>query len=280
MRIGAHVSAAGKLELALDRAEEIGAEAVQIFLSGPQAWRVREYPAKETDAYKVKSRETGIGPTFFHGVYLINLATPNLENLAKGVESLVKYQNAAAAIECQGTIFHVGSHRGASFEAVLPQVVSAFHEVLEATPEGPWLIIENSAGMGHSIGSSFQEIGRMLGEVGSDRVRVCLDTQHSFANGYNVATQEGLDATMEEFEREIGLDKLVAVHANDSKCPLDGGIDRHENIGEGHIGREGFEMIMQHPAFADVPFLLEVPGPDKKGPDRQNVDLLKEMRAG
>jgi deoxyribonuclease-4 len=85
---------------------------------------------------------------------------------------------------------------------------------------------------------------------------------------------------MEEFEREIGLDKLVAVHANDSKCPLDGGIDRHENIGEGYIGREGFEMIMQHPAFADVPFLLEVPGPDKKGPDRQNVDLLKEMRAG
>ena len=241
---------------------------------------MREYPAKETDAYKVKSRETGIGPTFFHGVYLINLATPNPENLAKGVESLVKYQNAAAAIECQGTIFHVGSHRGASFEAVLPQVVSTFHEVLEATPEGPWLIIENSAGMGHSIGSSFQEIGRMLGEVGSDRVRVCLDTQHSFANGYNVATQEGLDATMEEFEREIGLDKLVAVHANDSKCPLDGGIDRHENIGEGYIGREGFEMIMQHPAFADVPFLLEVPGPDKKGPDRQNVDLLKEMRAG
>ena len=280
MKIGAHVSAAGRLELAIGRAAEIGAEAVQIFLSGPQAWRVKEPSPDDAEGYKKKSREAGIEPTFFHGVYLINLGTPNPENLAKGMDSLVKYQLAAAAIDCKGTIFHVGSHRGADFETVLPQVVRSFHEVLETTPEEPWLIIENSAGMGQSIGASFAEIGRIINEVGSDRVKVCLDTQHSFANGYDVATKDGLDATMEEFDREVGLDRLVAVHANDSKCPLLGGIDRHENIGEGYIRLEGFEVIMQHPTFADVPFLLEVPGFDKSGPDKRNIDILKGMRSG
>ncbi len=278
MKIGAHVSAAGKLDHALDRAAEIGAEAVQIFLSGPQAWRVKEPTPDVAEDYRKKAQETGIEPTFFHGVYLINLGTPNAENLVKGIDSLLKYQQAAADIGCKGTIFHVGSHRGAGFDTVLPQVVRSFHEVLENTPEEPWLIIENSAGMGQSIGSSFGEIGRIIQEVGNDRVKVCLDTQHSFANGYDVGTKDGLDAAMEEFDREIGLDKLVAVHANDSKCSLLGGIDRHENIGEGFIGQAGFEVIMQHPAFAEVPFLLEVPGFEKTGPDKRNVDILKGMR--
>ena len=278
MKIGAHVSASGKLEYALDRAADIGAEAVQIFLSGPQAWRVKEVTEKDAEAYRSKSMATGIEPTFFHGVYLINLGTSNQENLVKGIDSLVRYQTAAGMLGCKGTIFHVGSQKGAGFETVLPQVVRSFHEVLERTPEGPWLIIENSAGMGQSIGSSFAEIGRIVKEVGSDRVKVCLDTQHSFANGYNVATKDGLGDTVEEFDREVGLDRLVAVHANDSKCPFMGGIDRHENIGEGYVGMEGFQAIVQHPAFSDVPFLLEVPGFDKTGPDKKNIDILKGLR--
>jgi apurinic endonuclease APN1 len=153
-------------------------------------------------------------------------------------------------------------------------------EVLEKSPKGVWLIIENSAGMGQSIGASFAEIGRMIKETGNDRVKVCLDTQHAFANGYNVGTKDGLDAAMEEFDREIGLKRLVAVHANDSKCPFLGGLDRHENIGEGHIGRKGFETIMGHRAFRDVPFLLEVPGFENTGPDKKNIDILKRMRKG
>lgn len=278
MKIGAHVSAAGKLDHALDRAAEIGAEAVQIFLSGPQGWRVKSINESDATTYRIKSEQTGITPTFFHGVYLINLGTPNAENLVKGIDSLVKYQTAAAMLDCEGTIFHVGSHRGAGFDTVLPQVVRSFHEVLEKTPEGPSLIIENSAGMGQSIGSSFSEIGRIIEEVGSERVKVCLDTQHSFANGYNVATMEGLDDVISEFDKEIGLDRLVAVHANDSKCPFMGGIDRHENIGEGYIGLEGFKSIMEQPAFENVPFLLEVPGFDRNGPDKKNIEMLKEMR--
>ena len=132
--------------------------------------------------------------------------------------------------------------------------------VLDETPDDTWLILENSAGMGGSIGSKFSELAAIMKEVASPRLKVCLDTQHAFATGYQVATPDGLAATLDEFEREVGLANLVAVHANDSKCPLGGGVDRHENIGEGYIGREGFRVILAHPAFRDMPFLLEVPG--------------------
>jgi apurinic endonuclease APN1 len=139
-------------------------------------------------------------------------------------------------------------------------------------------VLENSAGMGGAIGSRFDELGRIIREAGSPRVKVCLDTQHAFAAGYDLKTKDGLEAAMSEFEERIGLDRLVAVHANDSKCPLAGGVDRHENIGEGHIGLDGFENILSHPAFAEVPFLLEVPGFANEGPDRRNVDILKAVR--
>jgi deoxyribonuclease-4 len=115
--------------------------------------------------------------------------------------------------------------------------------------------------------------------VRSPRLKVCLDTEHAYAAGYNVAEPGGLDEALAEFERQIGLSELVAVHANDSKIVLGGGVDRHDNIGEGHIGRAGFETIMAHAAFRSVPFLLEVPGCDKQGPDKPNVDILKEIRA-
>ncbi|MBI3743329.1 MAG: deoxyribonuclease IV [Chloroflexi bacterium] len=278
MRIGAHVSSSGSIDKAVDRVMEIGAEAVQMFASGPTNWHIKDHPQKDRDAYKAKAKEHGIGPTFFHGVYLINLGSPNPELRAKGVQSLIGYQQVAATLDGAGTIFHVGSHKGHGFETIVPQVVKHLTEVLEAAPPGPSLIIENSAGMGNSIGASFAEIGTLIKALGSDRVKVCLDTQHSFANGYNVATKVGLNAAMDEFDREIGLKKLVAVHANDSKCPLLGGLDRHANIGEGHIGLAGFENIMRHPAFKDVPFLLEVPGFDNNGPDKKNVDILKSMR--
>lgn len=280
MRIGAHVSSAGSIDKAIDRAAEIGAEAVQIFLSGPTSWRLKDHPQRDREAYRRKAQERDIGPTFFHGVYLINLGSEDPALVEKGVASLIAYQTAAPTIGCKGTIFHVGSHKGRGFETVLPQVAACLERVLAETPQEAWLILENSAGMGQSIGASWTELGAIIRAVGSDRLKVCLDTQHCYANGYDVATRDGLEATMEELEREVGLERLVAVHANDSKCPLEGGLDRHENIGQGHIGLEGFRNIVRHPAFRDVPFLLEVPGFDKTGPDARNVGIVKELRDG
>ncbi|MCH7998105.1 MAG: deoxyribonuclease IV [Chloroflexi bacterium] len=278
MKVGAHVKASGGVDKAIGRAEDIGAETIQIFSGAPQAWRRKEYQPEEVEAYREGAAEKGIGPAFIHGVYLVNLATDKEENLAKSLDALVHDMNVCHLLGVKGVIFHIGSHRGAGYEQVFRQVVESVRKIVDDTPEDTWLILENSAGMGGSIGSKLEELGRIIREAGSLRVKVCLDTQHAFAAGYDLKTKDGLVAAMSEFEAEVGLDRLVAVHANDSKCPLAGGVDRHENIGEGHIGLDGFQNIMSHPAFRDVPFLLETPGFDNQGPDQRNIEILKRLR--
>ena len=278
MKLGAHVSAAGGLSKAIDRAQDIGAETIQIFASSPRAWAFRPGPDEEVPRFREKSQETGISPAFLHGSYLVNVGgTPDL--VEKSIDSLSEHMGIASRMGAAGVIFHGGSHKGAGFDSVLGQAAAALKEVLARTPEDVWLIIENSAGMGSHIGASFEEVARLMDAIDSPRVMVCLDTEHSFAAGYNLADPDGIDGVMEEFDREIGLSRLVAVHANDSKVEHGSGVDRHENIGEGYIGTAGFEVIMGHAAFRDVPFIIEVPGFDQKGPDKENLDRLKAIRA-
>ena len=277
MELGAHVSAAGGVDKAVDRAVDIGAEAIQIFASSPRGWKFRQIPDAKADAFREKAEEAGIRSVYLHGSYLVNIGgTPEL--VEKSIGSLINHMDAAAQLGAQGVIFHSGSHKGVGFDAVFGQATDALSKVLDSTDENVQLIIENCAGMGAQIGASFEELGRLIHEVGSDRLTICLDTEHAFAAGYNIADPEGIGKAMAEFDDEIGLDKLVVVHANDAKVEFASGIDRHENIGEGYIGIEGFETIMSHAAFASVPFLLEVPGMNKKGPDRPNLDLLKGIR--
>lgn len=278
MKIGAHVRTAGGVDLAVDRAQEIGAETIQIFSGAPQAWRRKTYKTEEVADYKKKVGDTGIEPAFIHGLYLVNLASQNPDLLAKSLDALTEEMQAAHLLGARGVIFHLGSHKGAGYDQCVEQLIEYVSKVIDATPDDIWLILENSAGQGGSIGSSFAELGRILRDSGSDRVKVCIDTQHAFAAGYDWTTSEGTAKTMDEFDKEVRLENLVAVHANDSKCELAGGRDRHENIGEGHIGRQGFLNILSHSAFADVPFLLEVPGFDDSGPDARNVEILKSIR--
>lgn len=280
MKIGAHVSSSGGVDKAVDRALEMGAEAIQVFGGSPQTWRRKQFGQPEITAFRARSEETGIRPTFMHGVYLVNLATAVPENLVKSIDALIHDMKVCHDLGARGVIFHLGSHRGSGLESTQDQIVESLGMVLDNTPDDTWLILENSAGMGGSVGSKFSELGSIMKAADNRRIMVCLDTQHMFASGYDVRSRDGLEATIEEFEREVGLERLVAVHANDSKCPLAGGVDRHENIGAGHIGREGFENIMSHRAFADVPFLLEVPGIENKGPDKANIDVLKGILAG
>ena len=277
-KIGAHVSSSGGVDKAIDRAMEMGAEAIQLFSGAPYAWKRKNYTQAEVDAYEKKVEETGIGPAFIHGLYLVNLASSDAALLARSYDALVAEMKAASLINAKGVIFHLGSHKGAGYDACFNQVVEYVQKVIENTPENAWLILENSAGMGGAIGSKFAELGTIIREAGSDRVKVCIDTQHAFAAGNDVKTRSGLDKMIEEFDRDVGLERWVAIHANDSKCPLGGGIDRHENIGEGHIGRDGFENLLSHPALAEIPFLLEVPGFEDQGPDKENVEILKSLR--
>ena len=278
MKIGAHVSTAGGISNAVGRAKEIGCEAIQIFGSSPQTWAFKPAPGEQIESFKQGLAEAGIGPVFLHAIYLINLGTPNEDSLKKGIDSLIKYMNLAADIGAAGVIFHPGSHGGRGYEAVLPQTVDAIKTVLDASPDGPCLAVENMAGMGQHIGARFDELGGILKVVDSPRLKICLDTQHAFAAGYDLTNPQGIKAMLDELDAGPGSANVAAVHANDSKRVCGSGVDRHDNIGDGFIGEEGFAAIMGDPAFAEVPFFLEVPGFEGKGPDQRNIDILKKIR--
>jgi deoxyribonuclease-4 len=278
MRIGAHVSSANSADLAIDRALDIGAEAVQIFVSPPQGWNFKQIDEKIAADFKTKAREHNVGPNVLHAIYLVSLGSDDEALVNRGKSSLKKYMNGASDLGVMGVIFHLGSHKGKGFDGVRDQVASGITDVLAESPDDVLLLLENSAGMGNHIGSRFSELGVMLRELNDPRVKICLDTQHSFAAGYDLRTPESVAAVMAEFDREIGLEHLAAVHCNDSKPEFAGAVDRHENIGEGHMGLAAFEAIMADAAFRDVPFYLEVPGFENKGPDIQNMDIIKGIR--
>jgi len=279
-RIGAHVSSAGGCSRAFARALEIEAEAVQVFLSAPQRWKEPVIPPAEAEAFRRERVGAGI-PAFAHAIYLVNLASGDTALVRRSVDSLAVSLGLCNQLGIRGLIFHVGSHLGAGFDAILPGVGTAVAEVLAAAPGDALLLLENNAGQGGGVGGTFTELGAIIRAAGSHpRLGVCIDTCHAFAMGYDLANAEGVAAMMDEFDREVGRERLAAVHANDSKTPLGGVRDRHENIGDGHVGLDGFAAVLAHPAFADATFLLEVPGLAGNGPDLENVRRLKAIRAG
>lgn len=283
MKIGAHVSTAGGLVTAFDRAEAIGAECLQIFESAPQQWGTARLDDAQVEEFRARMAASGVAPLFIHGKYLMNLASADAKIFKTSASTLRSSLNIAGRIGARGVIFHTGSHKGLGMDAVFEQICEAATRVLGETPEDTWMIFENSAGQGGVIGSKFAELGAIVKRIGNPRAKVCMDTCHAFASGYDLSNKDGVAAALEEFDREIGLENLAAIHCNDSKTALGAGRDLHENIGDGKIGREGFAALLSHPALAGTPLLLEVPGYKiggaGKGPDKPNVDRLKEIRA-
>ncbi len=278
MYVGAHVSAAGGIDNAVQRAVEIGAEAIQTFPSSPRAWRWKPLADENVEKFRAAADEAGLGPTVFHAIYLVALGSSDEALVERSVESLANYMEAAEQLGAAGVIFHPASHKGAGYEAVEGQIVKAIHRVLDASPGEAWLALETSAGMGDHIGSKFEEMGALVKAIDHPRIRVCLDTQHVWAAGYDIATADGMNETIGQFDEHIGLDLLTAIHANDSKTPNGSAVDRHENLGEGSIGLDGFRTVLSHDALRDVPLYLEVPGFEGGGPDEENVSRLKGIR--
>lgn len=285
LKIGAHVSSAVSMDLSIKRAKDLRAECTQIFISPPQSWNKTNHGEEELAAYKSAVKESGIEPNFAHGAYLINLATTNPEHLQKSIDWLSYAMNVCQAAGLKGVIFHTGSHKGAGMEAVVDQVVEALKTVFKNSESSaePFLILENTAGSGGTIGQNFTELGQILRKVESDRVKICIDTQHAFGSGYDLRRVEGVRRMLQEVEEQIGLENLVAIHCNDSKVELGSHKDRHENIGEGFIGREGFKLLFaeltKNPKTADLSILLEVPGFAGTGPDQENIRIAKQLRA-
>lgn len=276
--IGAHVSAAGGLSKAVDRALAIGAQAVQIFASPPQSFNPPAHTDEAIAQFNEKLKGNNLGPVFIHAIYLTNLASPNPASLDRTIASLTTTMNFSSKIGCSGVIFHTGSSLGAGFEAVRKQIVTAVAAILESSPEDSTLLIENAAGQGNTIGRNFEEVGALIKDVGSPRFRACLDTQHSFASGYDLRDKAGIERLLSEWDKEVGLNNLRCLHVNDSKVECGSNRDRHENIGVGMMGEGAFKLLAQDELLRSLPWVLEVPGMDgKSGPDKENVNKLRGL---
>jgi deoxyribonuclease-4 len=278
MRIGAQVSTAGGMPCAIPRARDIGAECMQVHIGAPQRWSHAPYAAAQIAQFRDATASCGVGPNVAHAPYLLNLASATSELRERSIESLVDQLYWCEELGLDGLVVHVGSRVGArSYEEAMGRAVEGLREALGRSGTGR-LLIENTAGMGTSIGSSFAEIGELIAQLdGDERLGVCIDTAHTFEAGYDYSTPEGMDGLVDEIEREVGLDRVLAVHANDSKTPLGSNVDRHENIGHGCVGEQGLTVFLHHPAFEHLPFYLEVPGLAGKGPDRGNIDTLRRL---
>jgi deoxyribonuclease IV len=277
--LGAHVSSSGGIHTAIDRIEAMGGDAVQVFTQSPRTWRPTNHDPANFARFKERQAEAGIGAAVCHALYLINLASPNDELYEKSAAALQNTMDVACGIEADGVVFHVGSHQGAGFEAGLERAAPALERTLEHCSETTWLLIENAAGTGDTIGRSIDELAALYDALGRhERLGICLDTCHLYASGYDVTDPKKLDALLDEVDEKIGLDRLRVLHVNDSKAPLGSNRDRHDNIGAGLLG-DDLSIFLGHPKLQGLPALLEVPGKDGHGPDADEVRKLKELHA-
>jgi deoxyribonuclease-4 len=276
--IGGHMSSSGGIHTAVDRAEAIGAEAIQVFTQSPRMWRPTNHPPENIERFKERVAEVGLQGVVCHALYLVNLSAPDDVIYEKSVAALKSSVEVACKIDADAVIFHVGSHLGAGFDKGLERVVPALLDCLESCSEKTWLLIENTAGAGGTIGRSVEELATLVDRLGRhERIGICLDSCHLYASGYDVTDRAVLDELLDQVDREIGLDRLRALHVNDSKLPLGSNRDRHDNIGEGLMG-DGLGTFLSHPRLQGLPALLEVPGPEDKGPDAEQIRRAKALR--
>jgi deoxyribonuclease IV len=279
MLFGAHVSSSGGIFTAIDRAEEIGCEAVQVFTQSPRMWRPTNHTDEAVARFRARREEAGIGSVVCHALYLVNLASSDPVIYEKSVAAMRATLEAADAIGAEGVIFHVGSHLGGGMEAGLERVVPALRDMLELTTDDLWLLMENSAGTGGTIGRSTDELAAIYDALDHHpRLGLCIDSCHWWASGVDVTDPVALDAALADVDARIGLDRLRCLHVNDSKTDLGSNRDRHDSIGCGLMG-QGLHTFLAHPAFQALPAILETPGPDGHGPDAKELALVRKLHA-
>jgi deoxyribonuclease IV len=280
MYFGAHVGSSGGVWKAIEAGTGIGCEAIQIFAGSPRTWAPTVY--KEADAARFRAARAASPIRFvvIHTIYLINLASAKDDFYEKSVTSLVGAVVAAEQLGADAIVTHVGSHQGAGFDAGLERVAAALDRALAESPDSRVrVLLENTAGAGGTMGVDFDELATMIAAAdGHPRLGLCLDTAHLFEAGYDMRTPAGVETMVTALDAACGRERLVMLHLNDSKTPLGSNRDRHENIGEGELGRDAFAAIVAHPAFADLPGILEVPGFAGDGPDAANIAILRTLQ--
>jgi len=277
--IGAHVSSSGGIHTAIDRAAAMGAESVQVFTQSPRTWRPTNHDPTTFERFRERRAEAGIGGVLCHALYLCNLAAPKDDIYEKSVAALRNTMEVACGIGADGVVFHVGSHLGSGFDVGLERVLPAMEQVLELCSDETWLLMENSAGAGGTIGRSIDELATIWeGLDRHPRLGICLDSCHLYVSGIDVTDRAQLDAVLAEVDASVGLERLRALHVNDAKAPLGSNRDRHDNIMEGLLG-ERLGVFLGHPKLQSLPAVLEVPGTDGHGPDATEIRKTKELHA-
>ena len=277
MILGAHVSVSGGIHTAIDRAEKMKADSVQVFTQSPRRWAPTNHDPDNFERFKERRAEAGIKAALCHALYLINLASPDDELYEKSVAALANTVDVACAIEAEGVVFHIGSHLGAGMEAGIDRVTEAMRKVLDRCDDTTWLLMEDTAGAGDTIGRSIDELAMVFDRLDEHpRLGLCLDSCHLYASGYDVTDLAALDRLLDEVDESIGLDRLRALHVNDSAVELGSNRDRHANIGKGLLG-ERLGVFLGHPRLQALPAVLEVPGKDGHGPDANEVRKLKRL---
>jgi deoxyribonuclease-4 len=277
MLLGAHVSISGAIHMSVDRAVELGCTTFQIFTRNPRGWTYTKLKKAEVDEFRRKFEAAGFRVAMAHMPYLPNIASPKKDIYEKSVRSLVAELERCGALGLELLVVHVGSHLGAGLEKGVEQVANAVNRAVEAVDNQVKVLLENMAGQRNSCGSRFEDIAEILSRVeDADRVGVCLDTCHLLAAGYDIRSEEAVDATISRFDKVVGLNRLWAVHLNDSKGALGSGLDRHEHIGMGNIGENGFKAFINHPAIRDKPMVIETPE-DERGNYATDLAKLRKL---
>lgn len=277
--IGAHMSIAGGVFNALLHGKRVGCNTIQIFTKSNQQWKARKLESDEINRFMSDRDESGIRVACAHASYLINLASPDAALFKKSLDAFVEELERCELLEVPHLVIHPGSHMGKGETYGLKRVAEGINRACRKLPDGKCKIcLETTAGQGSNLGSKFSELAEIIEQVDDpDRISICLDTCHVFAAGYEMNTETGYKSMMREFNKLIGVKRIAVVHCNDSKFPCGAKKDRHEHIGKGEIGLEGFRLLMNDRRFSKIPKILETPKGDESIEDKKNIKRLWDL---
>jgi deoxyribonuclease-4 len=278
VRVGVHTSIAGGLENAAHRAKKIGCDTFQMFSANPRGWRGRDPTPEECERFRETCVAYGLSPVVIHDNYLINLASADSFIRERSIAAFRKELERAMALGADYLVTHPGSAKGSAATQGIKACIDSVRQAANGLKlDGLRILIENTAGQGSVIGRTFEEVAEIIGGTEKDLpMGVCIDTAHSFEAGYAVHTQAGLAQAVKSLDSAVGLENVLVIHANDSKTAFGSNADRHEHIGKGRIGKEGFRRIVRHPKLRTIPFICETPI-DKPGDDKRNLRMMRTL---
>jgi deoxyribonuclease-4 len=277
--LGTHVSVAGGIYTAFERATQAGCTTMQVFVKNASQWKAKPLSDQDIQSYKTASAGATVSPVVAHAAYLINLCAVQPQTLERSRDAYEEELRRCEDLEIMGLVVHPGAHLGAGEEAGLQGIADSLNDIHARTPGFRTLtLLETTAGQGTTLGSTFAQLRRILdGITNPERIGICLDTCHVFASGRDIRTPDGWELMIREFDRTLGLERRMVIHVNDSKKDLGSHVDRHEHIGLGRIGLEGFRFLMNDGRLAGIPKILETEKSEDMHEDRENMERLRSL---